>query len=237
MPNKYHYNVEKFLREDADSFYLLGVFMTDGGIRAPKKGIKKCGSSCSLELSEKDKDWIDLIHQEICPNTPLYKNRNCYRINIYNKQIYSWLISWGCIPSKSLTLIFPSVPYKYLPDFIRGCIDGDGTVFCNIRYRKDRENIEWSRGVQYYSSSKSFLNSFSNVLTELVITHGVHQQKSRPHLFHNKIVDLKHPHWILSTTGKQAQKLLTWAYYPGHHLSMPRKRKIAQQIIDWKPAR
>jgi hypothetical protein len=35
----------------------------------------------------------------------------------------------GFVEQKSLTLIYPEVPEKYMRHFIRGCWDGDGSIF------------------------------------------------------------------------------------------------------------
>lgn len=205
--------------------------MTDGCIRI--RG--KYNTTCTLEVAAKDKDWLDLIKIDICSELPTPEYKNCYRMCIYNKQICDWLVSWGCVPRKSLSLTFPQVPLQYLPDFVRGCIDGDGSICCINHHRKDRGYNEWIRSMYLCSSSKSFLSSFQNELKKIQAKYSVQESRKRPHMFRGRIVDISAPHWRVQLTGKNAQKLLTWAYYPGHRLSMPRKRKIAQQIIDWKP--
>ena len=54
------------------------------------------------------------------------------------------LISLGCTPRKSLTITFPSerqVPQHLQKDFVRGYIDGDGSIMINTRHNAGRINI------------------------------------------------------------------------------------------------
>jgi hypothetical protein len=45
-----------------------------------------------------------------------------------DRRACDWLIRLGLTPAKSLTLGSVAVPDEYFADFLRGCIDGDGSI-------------------------------------------------------------------------------------------------------------
>lgn len=117
------YNLQTFYNEDNISYYLLGAFMSDGCVYKRKNR----PNSKIVTLTSKDKDWLELINNIICPDKPILKHgKNCYRLMYMSSDLGTWLESKGCSSAKSLTLQFPNIPSKYLSDFIRGCWDGDG---------------------------------------------------------------------------------------------------------------
>ncbi|NIO20686.1 MAG: hypothetical protein GTN76_08095, partial [Candidatus Aenigmarchaeota archaeon] len=74
-----------------------------------------------------------------------------YSILIYNEKIYDDLIGLGLTPRKSLTMKFPEVPPEYMRHFIRGCWDGDGSVFLSA---------DGSLGASFVSGSQDFIEGF-----------------------------------------------------------------------------
>lgn len=56
-----------------------------------------------------------------------------HSIKIANKKIISDLSKIGLVPNKSLSLDFPDIPSDYARHFIRGCWDGDGSVYVSGR--------------------------------------------------------------------------------------------------------
>jgi hypothetical protein len=111
--NKWDYNLQTFYNENELTYYLLGVFMTDGCVMLNPK------NSGSVTLTSKDKDWLEIINQYICPKKPLIKHgKNCHRIMYNSIELANWLISHKCKPRKSLTLEMPEVPNQYIIDFL-----------------------------------------------------------------------------------------------------------------------
>ena len=59
---------------------------------------------------------------------------------------------------------FPTIPFKYLPDFVRGYFDGDGSVFfVNYARTKDKQITRELR-TNFTSGSRDFLEELMNVL-------------------------------------------------------------------------
>ncbi len=87
---------------------------------------------------------------------PMSKNANCFNLTICSKTIYDDIVKLGGKERKSLDVKFPNVPEKYLPDFVRGLWDGDGSVFYN------KHNKSYNSG--YYCGSSCFIVGLYNAL-------------------------------------------------------------------------
>ena len=52
-----------------------------------------------------------------------------YYFHINDNEIYEDLLRLGLSPNKSLSLVFPNIEPQHVRHFIRGCWDGDGSVY------------------------------------------------------------------------------------------------------------
>lgn len=179
---KYNYNLNIFFQEDHISYYLLGLYITDGNIYCGKNNNQYCA-----EIKLIDHDMISTIRDLVCPNKPIEKvsNSNCYRFRIYNKQIVNWFIAKNCIPNKTKVVNFPAVPDQYLFDFLRGLIDGDGSI--GIYNNKAM--------LRFDSASLSLIEGVNNAFSQLGI--------------HNKITTTK---WFIGTLNGQKIESKTQMY-------------------------
>lgn len=148
------YNTRYFSDIDSiDKAYFLGLLYADGNIYLKRNRIQ-----ISLLLS----DWY--IVEKFCSfieyegNT--YMDREKYpKLIIDSKKMCQDLISKGCLPNKSFTLMFPSadqVPSHLISHFIRGFFDGDGGV-C----KRGKTGMYIS-----FTSNESFLSQISKFLKE-----------------------------------------------------------------------
>ncbi len=109
--------------------------MTDGHLRE-----NKYGYTLALELQEKDKIVLDNFIKIINGDLNQIKKRkksNSVRIQVSSKKIVKDLNKKG-IPcgSKSFTLQFPKIKKEFLSHFVRGCIEGDGSISLKRTHRK-----------------------------------------------------------------------------------------------------
>lgn len=218
---KYKYDLSAFYAENDVSYYLLGAFITDGNVSL-RKG-KPNAKSCSI--ASKDKNWLELIRDLICKDLPIRYNNRCYVLDIYSTELGDWFISKGCVPNKSLIVKMPTVPMVYLPDFIRGCMDGDGSIsFCNFKITKKNKEYCYRRAISYIcSSSKDFIYSLHETFKNLNYKHSLVLIKPKDGCINGKIVRGLNHHYRLSFGGTNAYNFLKWIYYPNHKLSMLRK--------------
>jgi hypothetical protein len=229
----YKYDVDVFCREDAVSWYLLGAFMTDGCIKTRTLHDGSVSPS-AVSISSKDKDWIEAIANLICPGNPIKKTQNeCWDLRIFNGEIARWLISKGCGPRKSLTLKCPQVPKQWMADFLRGVIDGDGTVYCGRRKRKDGTSAK-TGACAIATASKAFMTGLVKMLSSIGVETTVYVRQPgtrsiRGHAFYSE-----QPCYRIAINKVGDQRLLLQTvYYQGNKIAMARKEKSAQELIEW----
>lgn len=51
-----------------------------------------------------------------------------YKLEIYSSKMADDLINLGCVPNKSLILLPPNLTDEFIPHFLRGYFDGDGSI-------------------------------------------------------------------------------------------------------------
>lgn len=208
---KYTINEDYFDNLDtSNKNYVLGLFITDG-CNYPKQ------SYSFISLQEKDKDILEKIKIEMNINKPLNvrelskENKNwqdAYRLDIRNKKISSRLNELGVVPKKSLIVKFPDyIEEKYMPDFIRGVIDGDGCVFLGERAMVTMASTEW------------FCYSMRSVLASWGIRSYVHDIKKADPVIK-----------CLSVTGNYNAAKFLDIIYRDSELHIDRKYEKYQQI-------
>lgn len=120
---KYKINFDFFKNKNNEYWYFLGFIASDGYISDEK--IEIC-------LSNKDAYMVEKFRDMICPNKPIYikQKTNATKFTIHSKEIAEEFKKIFSLTSnkKHAEMKFPKVPNKYLKDFIRGYVDGDGTI-------------------------------------------------------------------------------------------------------------
>ncbi len=144
---KKHTVNENFFDElDEVKWYLLGLIYTDGNIAwNPAKGYQ----SLTITAAEKDKDHLEKIRNLLQSSKPLLyaATTKSYRLIVNNKKICQRLMVLGVTPKKSLTITFPNfLDDKYLPHFLRGIVDGDGSIYYCKRKRSSYFAIKIASG-------------------------------------------------------------------------------------------
>ena len=114
--------------------YFLGLMLTDGAIVKDNKGERQ--DTISLELVETDVEIINKFKEEINSNSSLYfnkrKNREkgTYTLSFRSNQMSNDLSKYGIVQNKTyITEHLPQIPEEFMVPFIRGIIDGDGSLY------------------------------------------------------------------------------------------------------------
>ena len=128
------YSIDESYFENIDTpnkAYILGLLYADG-MNKEETGLIK------IELQERDSHIIYHINEELKSNYPIKKHelskknpnhQDTYCLQFVNRKISKDLANLGVTARKSLTITFPNcVPDKYIRDFIRGYVDGDGHI-------------------------------------------------------------------------------------------------------------
>ena len=205
-------NVDFFKKINSEAnAYFLGFLYSDGCVQ-----VKENRYQISLKLKSNDQIIIEKFRDIMSPSSPVKITSNKNSPNTYSyfrinqKEICNQLMVLGCVPNKSLILKFPNfISKEFIPAFIRGYSDGDGSIYENKFKNKSYSNFIWK-----IISTKEFCSSVSDLLkNELNITCS--QSLSRPKT--NKITT------TLSVGGNnQVEKVLDWIYKDAT-IYLPRK--------------
>ncbi len=106
--------------------YAIGLIVTDGNLSKDGRHIS---------FTSKDKDLVVLFSKCLNVNNKVgrkARNKNAIKkyfvIQCGDKNFYEFLVSIGLMPAKSRKLKAVKIPQLYFADFLRGCIDGDGSI-------------------------------------------------------------------------------------------------------------
>ena len=151
---KYVFDENYFEKIDTpEKAYWLGFIMADGCIYHYKDSNKvqfeiKIKSTDGKHLERFAKS-IDFDINKIKYGEAKRKNTVCKyaKIRTYNKTFCENLIKHGIFDQKSGKEFFPKMPEEFKRDFIRGFIDGDGSVM-----------IDNNSGVYIYSTSEKIID-------------------------------------------------------------------------------
>ncbi len=94
-----------------------------------------------------------------------------YQFSIGNNDMYEDLLRLGLNPNKSLSSAFPQIPESSVRHFIRGCWDGDGSIY-------------WERNSP--NSPRASFTSGSQQFVKSMLDHLVNLGLPRVKLYHNK---------------------------------------------------
>lgn len=154
-----------------EAAYWLGFLYADGCLT--KEG------SVNLLLHSKDVAHLEkfrcflesnsAIHvrqEKIRKDGEVIRLQDTCKIRINNINLYFYLDRLGCTPKKTSTLTFPTkdqVPEIFLPDFIRGFFDGDGSVY----YSNGGKRKYYKYAISFTSTEK-FIKSLSMEIERLI---------------------------------------------------------------------
>ena len=107
--------------------YVVGLVTTDGCLSGDKRHIEF--TSKDIELVRTFRKCLK-IENVVGRKTSGYTGRkDYYRVQFGDVHFYEWLQELGLSSRKSKTLGRLKIPEHYFFDFLRGCFDGDGTIY------------------------------------------------------------------------------------------------------------
>jgi hypothetical protein len=203
--------------------YAVGVIATDGNLGRDER---------HLTVTSKDFELLNTIRVilGIGPAVASYrsgsKRLRCSRLQWSDGRQHAWLRSLGLTPAKSRTLGPLAVPDQYFADFLRGCIDGDGSIVVYTdRYHtaKNPSYVYQRLYVTLVSGSQAFPKWLQMTIQKLTGMKGsINQQRKRGY----------EPLYILRYAKRESIQLLHWLYHSPDVPCLPRKRARAQPFIS-----
>jgi hypothetical protein len=204
--------------------YVVGLITTDGSLSSDKRHI--IFTSSDLQSIKTFKKCLNLKNKiTLNPFGRCAKNQS-YKVQFSDINFYNWLLKIGLMSGKTHKIGIIKIPDKYFSDFIRGHIDGDGSIFTyNDLHNKYKGTIyNYNRlYITLRSSSKKHITWIQSKLTKLLNVKGSlsgWKQRSRE-------ITL----WSLRFCKKESIKFLSWLYYKNNLPCLKRKYKIAKQFL------
>lgn len=111
--------------------YIIGLMLADGNIMPDAQR----SPAIRLELVDTDVEILKVIQNLLGSSGKLGYNKRAnrehgtYSLNFRSKQIANDLSKWGVIPNKTYDLKELIIPEKFKEDYLRGYIDGDGSIY------------------------------------------------------------------------------------------------------------
>jgi len=121
----YEINENFFSEWSPEMAWVLGLLFTDGFIRPSRISIW----SMDIELLEKVKKTLNSSNPIRITAQSYDKSKHIHTFGFYREKMMEDLNRLGLHQKKSLNMIFPKVPEEYIRHFIRGCWDGDGSIY------------------------------------------------------------------------------------------------------------
>ena len=181
--------------------WCLGLMATDGCLTSRKRlDDELCSKgvhfgSADYELVRK---FVEFTGSTYVVKKIYQDGRHIFwKTQITNNDLYDVLVALGIKESKSLDLNFPSdYSDNWMPDYVRGCWDGDGGVY----WRPRRSEFSCS----FVSCSKNFIYGVDSYLIRALnlSTHKISTEFSRINCLYR-----------IQLFGENARKLCRWMYH------------------------
>lgn len=148
--------------------YIAGLVAADGNLSSSENSVSIYTNNLKFARMIK-KILRDLTGKKV----EIYQSKGALKVFIFDKHLHSLLNQKYGIPigKKSNTLSFPeNLSRKNAIEFIRGYVDGDGSIY--LDKRKRRNKIQYYPRVEVASQSKQFLDDMKYYLEKLNINCG-----------------------------------------------------------------
>lgn len=191
--HKYKYNWAFFETDSEELYYFLGFVAADGYIS---------DNDIEIGLNVQDENLLERFRDLICPNKPIYKKdrTNSCTLKISCKSKINRFKEFFSMVSnkKHEEMIFPNIEDKYIKHFIRGYIDGDGTIDTTKGYKNNKVYIGLRLRIL---GNYEFLNEL-NKKTKLIYPHKTNaiSKKGQENVY------------VITYNFSTARALLEWLY-------------------------
>jgi LAGLIDADG-like domain len=206
----------------AKAAYAVGLMATDGNLSPDGR---------HMSFVSQDRELVETFIECLGLTTAVRTLRTraggiLCRAQWADRRIYDWFISLGLFPAKSRRLGQLAIPDECYADFVRGCIDGDGSVhvYADRHHRSKNDRYVYERlYVSLVSASLAFLEWIKSSVTRLVgVTGAIHEHR--------------HPGrratWDLRYAKADSIKLIRWMHYDPDVPALLRKRTKAAPFLS-----
>jgi hypothetical protein len=213
-------DVDYFKNWNDDMAYYLGLIAADGNVIIDPKVF-------TLVLHRQDNYMLENIAKALKCERPIHKRKasKCNQFVVRSGVLVDDLINLGIVPTKSLKLDWLNVPEQYLKHFVRGYIDGDGSVSYHKRKRKTKEELVLEVSIL---GTENFLNGMCLAINNQI---GLNILKThKPKGFING-KEFRNISCIKYSCGS-AIKLLEWLYSDSDLYLQRKKEKYLEYLSN-----
>lgn len=147
--------------------YAIGLLATDGNLSKDGRHINLTSKDYSQIKTFKNCLGLKAkIGKKASGSQPIKKY---YQVQFGDIIFYRWLVNIGLHANKSKTLGRLLIPKTYYFDFLRGCFDGDGSIFS---YWDPRWKSSYMFYLQLASTSRGFLKWLQSMNKQLANVNG-----------------------------------------------------------------
>ena len=147
--------------------YIIGLIATDGSLSKDKRHIN---------ITSKYNQLVELFRKCLKLKVAIGRKtrskeeeKKYFQVQFGNVLFYRWLEDIGLTPNKSKTLGKLKIPDKFFFDFLRGCFDGDGSIYA---YWDPRWHSSYMFYLSFASASHDFLVWLQSSIYRLAVAKG-----------------------------------------------------------------
>jgi hypothetical protein len=202
-----------FKNWNEDMAYCLGLWWADGCMHQQRQG------GCVVVFSSTDEEHLSRVRGVLGVGsiyTMKGHTRNSYQLTIGRKDMFQDLIALGGTPRKTESSRWPLVPTEHLAHFVRGYVDGDGSLFWHVN------RIDFPIPRISVCGTRDFLQGMSIALER---ANGIPSSMIFRH---------RNALWQMSWTGIRAKCFAVWLY-ENSQLHLRRKNMLAREFAEWQP--
>ena len=199
---------ENFFREwTSEMAWVFGFWIADGWMS---------GKNNCISFASNDFELLEIIKSDLKSEHKISKSHEKgYQLQINNKTLHDDLLKLGGITRKSLTIQFPDVPNEFLPDFIRGYLDGDGSNYIHRNGKYRYLATSFVGNVDFLTNLKDKIEEYVNIETGKLSSCGKKCNSRIKKLQYN---------------GKKAKSLCDYIYQNSENYRLERKFEKYDQM-------
>lgn len=201
--------------------YGLGLFVSDGHLSIDGR---------HLNFTSKDLELIEHFRMIFCPSAKVStKSRDAGSPKIYfyvqfsDVNLYKFFLSIGIPQQKSKSIKKVNFPNKFFWDFLRGSLDGDGSVQISNHPESKKQQIR----LRFCSASREFIVWLQSKINCKEVVGGR--------------ISLGKNIWLLEYGKRDTIELFKKMYYNNQVICLLRKAKVLKKFVvdnqDFKPNR
>lgn len=193
--------------------YFLGLMFADGNVSLDKK--RSPMISISLKASDIKilQDFREILNMHSNLRYDKRKNKDCAILSFRSAHMAETLSKYGIIPNKTYkTKHLPQISSEFLHHFLRGLVDGDGSIYQEGKSKKYR--------IDYCSYHQSICEEFRELCNMFLIKKNTIKINNYGSAYHVRFND------------QYSVKQLATVLYKDSKISLARKYSLAREIFE-----